>query len=106
MNTVQTTVRILPNCTLRVGRARLLSGVFDLACVGFDNRMRGLFVLRNESINIDCSPSLAARLMRGNVRGVARYIAPRPDRLECMTHPNTDALTDLLRDVGAETSGS
>lgn len=98
MNIIQS-VRVLPMHSILVGKVRVFAGIYDLACVGYDARMRGIFVLRNESITIGVSCSFAGKVMRGKVHGLTRYHAPRPDRLECMTHPDTSPLGALLREV-------
>lgn len=106
MNTILQSVRVLPLRSVNVGKANLSAGIFDLVCVGYDARMRGIFVLRNEAITIKVSPSFAGKVMRGKVEGLTHYHAPRPDRLECMTHPATTPLGDLLREVTEDENGN
>lgn len=106
MNTIIQSVRVLPGCVVYIGGIRLSAGIFDLVAIGFDPKMRGIFRLCNDSIGFPVSPSFAKRIMCGKVTGLTHYHAPRPDRLECMTHPNTTPLGDILRDVSEETSGS
>ena len=99
MNTIIDSVRVLPTCVVYIGAIRLSAGIWDLVAIGFDPKMRGIFRLRNESIEFPVSPSFAGKVMRGKVEGLTHYHAPRPAKLECMRHPATTPLGDLLREV-------